>query len=126
MEALLNNLQKTAMPEEMKLCIPTFKGFLVLKLEDIIVCEAEKNYTIIHLRNKKPFTVSRPLVDYEKILEGTSFLRVHRTYLINLQHVNEYQRGEGGVVVMSNGAEIEISRRKKDFFLSRIKRVFRH
>ena len=114
------------LPLEMKLCIPTFKGFLVLKLEDIVVCEAEKNYTIIHLSNKKPFIVSKPLLAYERLLENASFLRVNRAYLINLQHVNEYQRGEGGIVVMSNGAEIEISRRKKDFFLTKIKSVFRY
>ncbi len=125
-EALLYNLQKTGSPNEMKLCIPTFKGFVVLKLEDIIVCEAEKNYTIIHLKDKKPIVVSRPLMEYEKILESAGFLRVHRTYLINMQHVTEYHRGEGGVVIMSNGAEIEISRRKKEQFLSKIKTVFRY
>lgn len=125
-EALLYNLQRTGTPNEMKLCIPTLKGFIVLKLDDIIVCEAEKNYTIIHLRNKKPLMVSRPLLEYEKLLEGTTFLRVHKTYLINLQHVYEYHRGEGGVVIMSNGAEVEISRRKKDLFMSSIKGVFRY
>jgi two-component system, LytTR family, response regulator len=125
-EALLYNVQKTSTPNEMKLCIPTLKGFVILKLEDIIVCEAEKNYTIIHLHGKKPLTVSRPLLEYEKILEGTTFLRIHRTYLINLQHVKEYHRGEGGVVIMSNGAEVEISRRKKEQFLSKIKGVFRY
>jgi two-component system, LytTR family, response regulator len=109
----------------MKLCVPTSKGFLLLKMEDIIVCEAEKNYTIIHLHGNKPFIVSRPLLEYEKILEGTSFLRVHRTFLINLLHVKEYHRGEGGTVIMSNGAAIEISRNKKDEFLSTIKGSFR-
>src|SRR5690349_2118644 len=88
--ALLYNLQRTGTPNEMKLCIPTLKGFVVLKLDDIIVCEAEKNYTIIHLRDQKPLIVSRPLIEYEKLLEGTLFLRVHKTYLINLQHVAEY------------------------------------
>ena len=125
-ETLLYNLEKSGNPNEMKLCIPTLKGFVILKLEDIIVCEAEKNYTIIHLRDKRPLIVSRPLLEYEKILEGTTFLRVHRTYLINLQHISEYHRGEGGVVIMSNGAEIEISRRKKEQFLSTIKGVFRY
>lgn len=125
-EALLYNLQRTGTPNEMKLCIPTLKGFVVLKLDDIIVCEAEKNYTIIHLRNQKPLIVSRPLIEYEKLLEGTLFLRVHKTYLINLQHVAEYHRGEGGVVIMSNGTEVEISRRKKELFLSKIKGVFRY
>src|SRR5580765_4230918 len=102
-EALLYNLQKAGSPKEMKLCIPTFKGFAILKLEDIILCEAEKNYTIIHLKDKKPIIVSRPLLEYENILEGTTFLRIHRTFLINLQHVMEYHRGEGGVIIMSNG-----------------------
>ncbi len=125
-EALLYNLQKAGSPKEMKLCIPTFKGFAILKLEDIILCEAEKNYTIIHLKDKKNIIVSRPLLEYEKILEGTTFLRIHRTFLINLQHVTEYHRGEGGVIIMSNGAEVEISRRKKDMFLTRIREIFRY
>jgi len=110
----------------MKLCIPTFKGFQLLKMEDIIVCEAEKNYTVIHLQGNKPFTVSRSLLEYEKLLEGTSFIRVHRTYLINLHHVKEYHRGDGGTVIMSNGAEIEISRNKKEHFLSKIRGVFHY
>ena len=110
--------------KQMKLCIPTFKGFMVLKTEDIIVCEAEKNYTIIHLPSKKTVIVSRPLVEYEKILESATFLRVHKTYLINLHHVSEYHRGEGGLAIMSNGMEIEISRRKKDLFLSTMKEAF--
>jgi two-component system LytT family response regulator len=125
MDTLLYNLQKAGTPNEMKLCIPTLKGFVVLKLKDIIVCEAEKNYTIIHLHGKKPLIVSRSLLEYERTLEGTTFLRVHKTYLINLQHVSEYHRGEGGVAIMSNGAEVEISRRKKELFLSKIKEVFR-
>lgn len=125
-EALLYNLQKAGSPKEMKLCIPTFKGFAILKLEDIILCEAEKNYTIIHLKDKKNIIVSRPLLEYENILEGTTFLRIHRTFLINLQHVTEYHRGEGGVIVMTNGEEVEISRRKKDVFLTRIREIFRY
>ena len=124
--ALLYNLQRTGSLSEMKLCIPTFKGFAVLKLEDIIICEAEKNYTIIHIKDKKPIIVSRPLLEYEKILNGTTFLRVHRTYLINLQHVTEYHRGEGGIIIMSNGTEVEISRRKKELFMSKIRGVFRY
>ena len=126
MEALMHNMQKAGTPNEMKLCIPSLKGFLVLKLEDIIVCEAERNYTVFYLVNKKPVTVSRTLLDYEEILKDTTFLRVHKSFLINLQHVTEYQRGEGGMVIMSNGMEIEVSRRKKDHFLAKVKEIFRY
>ena len=125
-EALLHNIHKTGSPNEMKLCIPTLKGFIVLRLEDIIVCEAEKNYTVFHLVNKKTITASRTLLDYEELLKNTTFLRVHKSFLINLQHITEYQRGEGGLVIMSNGMEIEVSRRKKDHFLAKVKEVFRY
>ena len=124
MEHLLSAPQKAGTYVELKLCVPTFRGFAVLKLEDIILCEAEKNYTIFHLKEKKPIIVSRSLLEYEKILERTSFIRIHRSFLINLSHVLEYRRGEGGTAIMSNGAEVEISRRKKELFLVRIKKEF--
>jgi two-component system LytT family response regulator len=124
--ALLHNLSKAGDPTQMRLCLPTIKGFLVLKLEEIIYCEAERSYTVFHLGGGKTVTVSKPLLDYDSLLQDTSFLRIHKSFLINLLHVKEYQRGEGGLVIMSDGAEIEVSRRKKDEFLMKIKEVFRY
>lgn len=123
--ALMHNLGKAGHPSEMRLCLPTLKGFIVLKLEEIIYCEAERSYTIFHLENNKTVTVSKPLLEYDYLLTDTSFLRVHKSFLINLLHVKEYQRGEGGVVIMSNNAEIEVSRRKKELFLMKVKEVFK-
>lgn len=125
-EALLHNLSKTGTPAQMRLCLPTLKGFIVLKLEDIIYCEAERSYTIFHLDGKKTVTVSRPLIDYDNLLKDTSFLRIHKSFLVNLHHVKEYQKGEGGLVILSDQTEIEVSRRKKDEFLLKIKEVFRY
>lgn len=125
-EALLHNLNKTGNPAEMRLCLPTLKGFIVLRLEEIIYCEAERSYTVFHLEGNKTVTVSKPLFDYDNLLKDTSFLRIHKSFLINLYHVKEYQRGEGGLVIMSDNAEIEVSRRKKDQFLLKVKEVFRY
>ncbi len=125
-EALLHNLSKAGNPSEMRLCLPTLKGFIVLKLDEIIYCEAERSYTIFHLEGKKVVTVSRPLIEYEHLLEDTSFLRIHKSFLINMQHVKEYQKGEGGLVILSDGTEIEVSRRKKDMFLEKVKEVFKY
>lgn len=123
---LLHNISKAAAPSEMRLCLPTQKGFMVVKLEEIIYCEAERSYAVFHLINKKSIVVSKPLFDYDCLLQGTFFLRIHKSFLINLHHVKEYQRGEGGVVVMSDGVEIEVSRRKKDQFLAKVREVFKY
>ena len=125
-ETLLHNLSKAGSPSEMRLCLPTLKGFIVLKLDEIIYCEAERSYTVFHLEKNKTVIVSKPLLDYENLLKDTSFLRIHKSFLINLHHVREYQRGEGGMVIMSDDAEIEVSRRKKDQFLLKIKEAFRY
>lgn len=124
--ALLHNLNKAGHPADMRLCLPTLKGFLVLKLEEILYCEAERSYTVFHLADGKTVTVSKPLLDYDSLLKDTSFLRVHKTFLINLLHVREYQRGEGGLVIMSNGAQIEVSRRKKEEFMLKVRESFRY
>jgi two-component system LytT family response regulator len=122
---LLHNLSSAGKPTGMRLCLPTFKGFMILKLEEILYYEAERSYTVFHLVNGKPLTASKPLLDYDYLLKDTPFYRVHKSFLVNLFHVKEYQRGEGGTIIMSNGAEIEVSRRKKELFLAKIKEVFR-
>lgn len=125
-DALLYNIEKAGKPMEMRLCLPTFKGFLIVKLEEIIYCEAERSYTIFHLSDGKTLTVSKPLLDYDNMLKDAGFFRVHKSFLINLIHVREYHRGEGGFVIMNNKAEIEVSRRKKELFLEQVKLVFKN
>jgi two-component system LytT family response regulator len=124
-EVLLHNINKVGFPLEMRLCLPTQKGFTIVKLEEIVYCEAQRSYTEFHLVNKRPIMISRPLFDYDRILSDTIFFRVHKSFLINLMHVKEYTRGEGGTVMMSNGMEIEVSRRKKEQFLEKMKAFFK-
>jgi len=124
-ETLLHNLSNKGNPTEMRLCLPTLKGFIILKLDEIIYCEAERSYTIFHLEGNKPVIVSKPLLDYENLLGDAGFLRIHKSFLINLRHVKEYQRGEGGMVIMNNNSEIEVSRRKKEQFLLKIKEIYK-
>lgn len=125
-ETLMHNLSKTGNPNEMRLCLPTLKGFIVVKLDDIIYCEAERSYTIFHLDGKRTVTVSKSLIEYDNLLQGTQFIRIHKSFLINLHHVKEYQRGEGGMVIMTDNAEIEVSRRKKEFFMNRMKELYKY
>ncbi|MFT3908369.1 MAG: response regulator [Ferruginibacter sp.] len=125
-ETLLHNISKTGLPMEMKLCLPTQKGFTIVKLEEIVYCEALRSYTIFRLADNKTIMISKPLFDYDRLLADTVFFRVHKSFLINLMHVKEYLRGEGGSVIMSNNMEIEVSRRKKEMFLARVKTFFKY
>jgi two-component system LytT family response regulator len=109
----------------LKLSLSTIQGFTVIEVPDIIYCRAYNNYTIFHLKENKKICVCKSLTEYEILLEHNDFMRVHKSFLINLHHIKEYRRGEGGVVIMSNKEEIEISRRKKDLFLTKAKAIFK-
>ena len=113
---LLHNLHKTQSPQEMKLCIPSLKGFQVVELKDILYCEASSSYTNFHFANKHTICTAKSIHEYEELLADAGFVRIHKSYLINLLHVKEYIKGEGGSVILTGGNEIEVSRRKKRYF----------
>lgn len=121
-ENLLNNL-KAISNQNYKLSLPTSEGILFISLDQIIRCESDANYTRFFLVNEKPILVSRTLKEYEELLQNYNFCRVHHSNLINLKYIKKYIKGEGGIVVMNDGAEVEVSRRKKEAFLKSLENL---
>lgn len=107
-----------------KLCIPSLKGFQVVESNSIILCEAKSNYTAIHHLHQGVILASKPLIEYEELLSDAGFIRVHKSFLVNIEQIKEYIRGEGGSLILSNGREVEVSRRRKEELLHRMKDHF--
>jgi two-component system LytT family response regulator len=101
-----------------KIALPTLNGYRFVRVRDIIRCEANNNYTSFYLQTTEKIVVTRTLKDFELILKDDSFIRVHQSHLINVDYVEQYIKGDGGTAIMSDGSEVEISRRKKDQFLN--------
>jgi len=99
--------------------LPTLDGFLVVKISDIVRCEADKNYTNFILTNNEEILVSKTLKEFEELLHDMDFIRVHQSHLINATHVQRYIKGSGGYVKMSDDSIIEVSRRKKELLMER-------
>jgi two-component system, LytTR family, response regulator len=125
-ETFLHNLRQQQSPQKMRLCIPSLKGFQVIELDDVLYAESSGNYTNLYFLNKPMVCTSKPMHEYEKLLEDAGFARIHKSILVNLLHVKEYLRGEGGSVILSNGHEVEVARRKKDLFLSKMKQYYKY
>lgn len=115
-ELLLSERSGTA-----RIGLPSQSGIQFVKVKSIVWCQANESYTEVHLEDQKKITVSKKLIEVEDLLLGLNFFRIHRAYLINLSHLQSYVRGNGGHVVLSDGARLDVSRRKKDEFLNRIK-----
>ncbi len=125
-ETLLYNLRSKEGGQKMKMCIPSQKGFQVVSLSEIIYCEASSNYTNFHFSGRPLICASKPIHEYEELLEDCGFARIHKSFVINLEHVKEYIRGEGGTVILSNGHEVEVSRRKKESFLAKMREFYKY
>ncbi len=103
-----------------KVALPTMEGLQMVTVDKIISCESDSNYTIVFLKNKQKIVVSRTLKDIEEILEDYPFFRIHHSYLVNINEINKYVKGEGGYVVMTDGSKVDVSRSKKEFLLKRL------
>jgi two-component system LytT family response regulator len=106
-----------------KVGIPDGDGLIFINLSDIIRCESDGNYTFFILTSGKKIIASRTLGEYEQMFTEDNFFRVHRSHLINLQHVKKYIKGEGGYVIMSDDSQVEVSRRNKNEFLEKLSHV---
>jgi len=100
-----------------RIALTTGDGLIFVSTSDIIYCEAESNYTNVVLKNGKKIVVSKVLKDIDEALSGPDFYRIHNSFLININEISKYVRGDGGYVVMSNGTTVGISRSRRQEFM---------
>ena len=105
-----------------KIAIPTMEGLQMLFVENIIRCSSDSNYTILFLKNKQKVIASRTLKEIEEMLEDYPFLRVHHSYVVNLNEIEKYIKGDGGYLLMSDGSNIDVSRSRKEALIKKLKR----
>lgn len=97
-----------------KIALPTADGFEIIHLDEIVYCQSSSSYTFFYLTKSRKLISSYPLKQYDDILCDKNFFRVHKSFLVNLSHVKNYRKGEGGTVILTDGHEVEVSRRNKD------------
>jgi two-component system LytT family response regulator len=110
MKELLDNSHKT----KTRVALPTSDGLEFLEITDIIRCESDNNYTRIFCNDKTHYLICRTLKDVEKVLGENGFIRIHQSHLINPKYIRKLLRNDGGIIVMTDGTELGISRAKKD------------
>lgn len=93
-----------------KIAMPTQQGYKFIPVSQIVRCEADGNYVLISLSDGDSFLATRRLKEMEDLLDIEKFIRIHRSHIINLDFVQQYHRGEGGLVFMSDGAQLSVGR----------------
>ncbi len=101
-----------------KIAIPGQHGVSFIDLNEIVYSEASNNYSKLILTDGRHFLISKTLKDVQEVLEEEHFLRVHRQYIINLNHVKQFNRNEG-VLTMTNGQHIPVARNQKEHLIEK-------
>ncbi|MFZ2898442.1 MAG: LytTR family DNA-binding domain-containing protein [Saprospiraceae bacterium] len=108
-------------PTREKIAFPTSEGIVFLKVADIEYFEASGNYCIVYTTDNPRGTLFvRSLREIEEMLLDNNFIRTHNSYLVNLDKVKRYIRGDGGDLEMSNDKKVPIARHKKKVVLERM------
>ncbi len=116
-DVLLSNLQ-VQHKQGAQIGLPVLGGLEFIKVEDIIRCKSSNNYTDIFLTQGKFHTITKTLKYVEDLLRDHQFYRIHDSRLVNLSHIKSYKKGgEGGVVLLNDNTEVDVSRRRKEGFL---------
>lgn len=121
----LDNLKKkktlqNSMTNKQKISLHSVQGFRLVNIEDIVWCEADSNYTVLYMTNKSKIMVSKTLYEFERNLLSHNFFRIHHKYLINMSYVQEYIKGKGGQVIMTDNIVLSVSQRKRNDFIKAI------
>lgn len=104
-----------------KISLANGQGYTLVNIDDIIHIAADSNYSVFFLANKDKITVSKVLKEYEEILPDNQFVRIHKSSIVNLNYVKEYNSRNGLEVILKNGEKIAVSRRRASDFVEKIK-----
>lgn len=116
-ELLFQHIHQPAKPAVQRIALTTGDGMIFVSTADIVYCQAESNYTSVVMNNGRKILVSKVLKDIDETLAGSDFYRIHNSYLININQIQKYVRGDGGYVIMNDGASISISRSRRQEFM---------
>jgi two-component system LytT family response regulator len=101
----------------LKVALPTFNGFQLEKVDSIMYCEADQNYTKVFTVNGSELLISKPLNSIQNLLPDDLFYRIHKSHIVNLNYVKSYSRTEGFHIVLENGMVLSVATRRNEDFV---------
>jgi len=117
LDFLLNNLGDNKDKKLRRIGLPIQGGIQFFALDEIIRLQSQSNYTTFYLTRNREFLISKTLKEYDEMLCDHGFVRIHQSHLVNIDHVAQYQKADGGYLILSDGSNVPLSKNYRDNFL---------
>ena len=122
LSTLASNLQ-TDDQSKKRIILKTFNNIYLVKVRDIVYAESDSRYSTIYLESGEKVIVSKTLKHYHELLGDFGFYRVHKSFLINLEHIQRFEKAEGGYVILEGDAKVPVASRKREELLKLFERI---
>jgi len=120
-ETFLANMNANS-AEFNKIALPTIDGYELERVNNIVYCQAEENYTKIITNRDDVIMVAKTLKNIETLLPEKMFFRIHKSYLVNLNYIKSYSKVQGYKITLENGIKLDVATRRNDEFLRALTR----
>jgi two-component system LytT family response regulator len=114
LENLMRLLKNSQHKEEHRIALSDAKETRFVKTTEIIRCESNNNYTVFFLANGEKFTTSKPIYEYEEMLQDYGFIKCHQSHLVNKKYIRSWVKEDGGYLLLEDKSQIPVSRQKRD------------
>ncbi len=118
-DALIDNINN---PNDPKLVLPSSEGMAIIRLHEIVFLKADSSYTEIYLTDNTKLFLSKKLLEFEKLQDHGPFMRVHRSFIVNINRIKKILKHDGGIL-MDNGKEVSLASDKKQTLIERLSTV---
>ena len=114
LDNLLQLLRQSEVSSEHTIALPTSKETRFIKTGQIVRCESSNNYTTFYFADGEKVLVSKPIFEYEELLEGYGFIRCHQSHLVNRKYIKSWRKEDGGYLLLNDNTQLPVSRQKKE------------
>jgi two-component system LytT family response regulator len=109
-----------SIPKQTKIAINSTSGIFMMALNSIIFLQSDGPYTTVYSSDCEHIVSSKNLMVYDHLLAPFGFFRVHRSYLISISKIVKYVKSDGGYLIMSNGARVDVSAKRREELLAKL------
>jgi DNA-binding LytR/AlgR family response regulator len=109
--------------QSLVICVKSYGDYRYIDSEDVLYFEADNNSTDIHLNNGEMITAFKTLKHFETVLPPSQFLRIHNSYIININQVSRIHTGNTVCYIKNSTTKLPFSKSYKenvDLIISRI------
>jgi two-component system LytT family response regulator len=115
-DAFMNNINPNSGDFD-KIALPTLDGFQLEKVNNIVYCQADENYSKIYTNRNEVILVGKTLKNIEELLPEGVFFRIHKSYLVNMNYIKSYSKSDGYKVMLENRVELDVATRRNEEFI---------